>query len=241
MTKSVNNESVKLRATANQHAVEFMLVGAIAIIVVMLFVLLRPTPISKVEIFIASAGIVAIIIGFFKSQEPYFSVEINCNNLIYWHKFGFWRLPRNNLVEAGIPKSIQGEFELELNAVGIKIKDIDEFLLSLSPRLAAKLLIEQRHIFLQAVKMHCENGNCPEDWLIEDSAYCSPSGKKYSGLLAMFGNRMAHFKLATGYDLMLMETVLDRDIWRFANLLNHWKRDPERVLNQLQQSLLRSK
>lgn len=227
----------RFRALSNRHAIEFILVGALAVIVVMVFVLLRPTPINLIEIGIVSAGLVALLLGYLKSQEPYFNLEMNSNSLIYNHKVGYWDLPIENFVEAGIPCAVIGDFELELNAVGIKIKDIDSFLATLSPRLAAKLLIEQRHIFLQAVKMRCENGNCPEEWLIEDTQFISPSGRKFSGLLAMFGNRMAHFKLATGFDLMLPESVLDRDIWRFANLLNHWKRDPERVLHQLQQDL----
>ncbi|CCQ11094.1 hypothetical protein PALB_19680 [Pseudoalteromonas luteoviolacea B = ATCC 29581] len=229
------HNSVQLRANANRFAIEFMIVGGVALVVVMLFVLLRPTSISVVEIFIVSAGLVSLLIGFLKSQEPFYSLTFNVDALLYHHKVGTLTLERLQLVEAGVPNVQAGQFSLELNAVGIKIKDVEAFLNSLAPRLAAKLLIEQRHIFLQAVKMHCENGNCPEEWLIEDTHYIGPQGRKYTGLLAMFGNRMAHFKLATGYDLMMTETVLDRDIWRFANLLNHWRRDPERVLEQLKQ------
>ncbi|MFC3033567.1 DUF2982 domain-containing protein [Pseudoalteromonas fenneropenaei] len=242
MTSPQHKGAVMLRATANRFSIECMLVGAVAVIVVMVFVSLRPTPISILEIAIVSAGLVAIWLGFLKSQEPYFSMSLDTHCLTYQHKFGAWQLPRTNLHSAGVPKVTFDYTELELNAVGIKINNIDEFLIALSPRLAAKLLIEQRHILLQAVKMYCKNGNCPEDWLIEDSEFKSPSGKQYHGLIAMFGNRMAHLRLATEFDLMLPANVLDRDIWQFANLLNHWKRDPERIMEQLhaQQTLPRS-
>lgn len=64
----------KLRATADRNGVEFMLVGAIGLIVIMLFVNLRGTAITIVEIFLASAMLVAIFVGFLKSQQPYFSL-----------------------------------------------------------------------------------------------------------------------------------------------------------------------
>ncbi|GEK09400.1 DUF2982 domain-containing protein [Pseudoalteromonas sp. McH1-7] len=223
----------KLRATANRHGAEFMLVGAIGLVVIMLFVNLRGTPISIIEIFLASAMLVAIFIGFLKSQQPYFSLCFNEQEFSYVHKYGAWSLPIVNFHSSGIPSVQQGIETLELNTVGIKLNDIDAFLINLTPRLAGKLLIEQRHIFLQAVKIHCENGNCPSEWLIEDTSYRSKAGKEYTGLMAMFANRMDNLKTVTGYDLLLPATALDRDIWQFSAMLNRWKLNPKEVVNAL--------
>ncbi|WP_410477289.1 DUF2982 domain-containing protein [Pseudoalteromonas piscicida] len=223
----------KLRATADRNGVEFMLVGAIGLVVIMLFVNLRGTAITIVEIFLASAMLVAIFVGFLKSQQPYFSLYITEQELRYVHKYGAWPLSIVNFHSSGIPKVQQGVETLELNAVGIKLNDIDAFLLNLTPRLAGKLLIEQRHIFLQAVKMHCENGNCPSEWLIEETVFRSKAGKEYTGLMAMFANRMDNLKTVTGYDLLIPATALDRDIWQFSVMLNRWKLNPKEVVKAL--------
>jgi len=49
----------------------------------------------------------------------------------------------------------------------------------------------------------------------------------------MFANRMQHLHTLTGYHLLLPANVLDRDIWDFSNLLNHWKLNPEMVVQEL--------
>jgi hypothetical protein len=233
-------EPVRLRALANRQSIEFMLVGAIALVIIMVFVTLRATPISLLEIALASAAIVAIMLGFLKSQQPYYSIEMSPQRLVYYHKFGEFLLEHHNFHSSGVPSVTQGVETLELNVVGIKLKDIDVFLSDLTPRLAGKLLIEQRNIFLQAVKIHCSNGNCPSEWLIEEANYTSPSGQAYSGLMAMFANRMQNFKTLTGYDLMLPANVLDRDIWQFATVMNRWKLSPEEVVKNLHSELATS-
>ncbi|MBD1582064.1 DUF2982 domain-containing protein [Pseudoalteromonas sp. S16_S37] len=230
------NKQAKIRALANRHSVEFMLVGAISLSVIMLFVALRSTPISIVEILFSAAALLAILLGFLKSQQPYYSLAIDNKEICYIHQFGMWYVQHDNFRSAGVPSVSQGLEILELNAVGIKLKNIDVFLNGLSPRLAGKLLIEQRYIFLQAVKIHCKNGNCPSEWLVEPNDYRSPSGAQYTGLIAMFANRMHNLKTLTGYDLLLPATVLDRDIWHFSTLLNRWKLNPDEVVELLLES-----
>lgn len=224
---------VNLRALANRNSIEFMIVGGVALLVIMLFVSLRATEITVLEIALLTTAISAVILGFFKSQEPFYSFTLSECNLKYNHKYGSWQLKHENIKMVGVP-SIANDFEtLELNAVAIKLNNIDDFLLALSPRLACKLLIEQRHIFLQAVKIHCKNGTCPSEWLVEPSEFRSDSGQTYTGLIAMFANRMSNLHTLTGYHLLLPANVLDRDIWHFSSLLNRWKLNPEMVVQNL--------
>ncbi|NMR24456.1 DUF2982 domain-containing protein [Pseudoalteromonas sp. NEC-BIFX-2020_015] len=217
---------LKLRAQGACHGIEILLVGAFGVIFIMLFNLLRPGEISIVEIFLISMSIAAVFVGFLKTQEPFYSLIIAEQYLRYEHKYGYWALTHANFNHAGIPKTDQTLEKLELNAVGIKLNDTDEFLLQLSPRIAGKLLIEQRHLFMQAVQKHCKNGNCPSEWLSEDNFYTSTNGRNFNGLIAMFANRMRHLQQLTGYDLLLPASVLDRNIWDFCQSLNTWKRNP---------------
>ncbi|MBQ4811995.1 hypothetical protein A7985_16990 [Pseudoalteromonas luteoviolacea] len=232
---------VSLRAQANRHSIEFMLAGAVCLAIIMVFVTLRATPPTILELAFSAAAICSILLGFLKSQQPYFSIELSTEALNYVHKFGVMRVSHANFHSSGVPFVTQGVENLELNAVGIKLNSIDEFLAELTPRLAGKLLIEQRHIFLQAVKIHCANGNCPSEWLIEETSYQSPKGRNYTGLMAMFANRMQNLKTVTGYDLILPANVLDRDIWQFANILNHWKTNPEKVVKDLHDEVATAK
>lgn len=103
---------------------------------------------------------------------------------------------------------------------------MDEFLTGLAPRIAGKLLIEQRHLFMQLIQKNCKNGDCPSEWLVEDTQYRSQNGISYNGLIAMFANRAKHLQLLTGYELLLPASVLDRNIWEFSANLNAWQREP---------------
>lgn len=225
------SDILNIRAHASRHGIEFLLVGGIGLTFIMLFNLLRPGEISIIEIFLASSCIAAIFIGYLKTQEPYFSFTFCEDALIYRHKVGYWQLNRENFHHSGIPKVEQGLEYLELNAVGIKLNNIDEFLMQIQPRIAGRLLIEQRHLFMQVVQKHCKNGDCPSKWLIEDTQYTAPSGQRYKGLIAMFANRTQHLGQLTGYDLLLPANVLDTDIWQFSAYLNRWKLNPNEFIN----------
>jgi hypothetical protein len=218
--------NIKYRAQGARNGAEILIVGAICLVVIMAFNLLRPGEISIIEIFLVSLCIAAIFVGFLKTQEPFYSLVLNESALVYNHKYGSWSLSHHNLHHSGIPKVEEGLEHLELNAIGLKINDVDEFLTRLAPRIAGKLLIEQRHFFMQVVQKHCKNGDCPSEWLVEDTQYTSPKGMRYTGLIAMFANRTKHLQRLTGYDLLLPASALDRDIWAFSANLNTWKREP---------------
>ena len=66
-----SNNVIKFRAQGARNAVEVLAVGAIGLVFIMLFNLLRPGEISILEVFLVSLCIAAIFIGFLKTQEPY--------------------------------------------------------------------------------------------------------------------------------------------------------------------------
>lgn len=221
---------LKYRAQGAKNGIEILIVGSIGLIFIMLFNLLRPGEISIIEIFLVSLCIAAIVIGFFKTQEPFYSIILTEQQLTYQHKFGQWSLSRENFHHSGIPSVDKGFEHLELNAVGIKLNDIDMFLAAIAPRIAGKLLIEQRHYFMQVVQNNCKNGNCPSEWLVEDTHFRSNKGIDYKGLIAMFANRAKHLQLLTGYDLLLPASVIESNIWEFSANLNKWKHNPSQFI-----------
>jgi hypothetical protein len=91
-------------------------------------------------------------------------------------------------------------------------------------------LIEQRNVFILLVQKNCKNGNCPSEWLVEDSHFKSEAGFNYSGLIAMFANRTTLIRQFTGYDILLPASALDKDVQDVCTRLNDWKREPEQFI-----------
>ncbi len=228
-----SDESFKVRAQASRNGSEVLLVSGMALVILVFMIKFKPGPVLLAEIFLLSVALTGIFLGWQKIREPYYSFLINNQDIIYNHRYGYWRIPLENFHSSGIPIVAQGVRSLELNAVGIKLNNWDAFLNNLPPRLASHILVEQRHFVLQAIKGSCHSGSCPDEYLVEDSVYLSPDGKKYTGLLAMFANRMNNLKVMTGYELLIPASVLDRDIWAFSAILNRWKRDPKSTLTGL--------
>ncbi len=228
----------KIRAHSARHGSEILITSAIVLVFLVLFIQFKSADILIAEIFLLSAALVGMLVGYLKLREPFYSIFLDKQKLSYNHKYGWWQLDVDNLQQVGVVSIEQAMQTLELNVVGLSLKREDEFLNKLSPRLAGRLLVEQRHYLLQAIKAYCRDGNeCPPQWLVEDTEYVSQSGQKYTGLLAMFANRMKNLKFLTGYEILIPAAMLDRDIWAFSYLLHRWQRDPANTVVQLQQQL----
>ncbi len=222
----------QIRATTSRYGMETLLLSSLLLVCVMTFNALTDGDISLVEIFLLSTALAGMVLGYFKLKQPFYSLSMSAESLSYHHPYGGWQLPLANFKKAGIPFVINGYDEIPLSVVGIQLYDVDAFLSSLSPRMAAKLLVEQRHWHLAGVKAHCKNGNCPDEWLIECDSFVSDAGIRYTGLLAMFANRMIVMRKLLGYELIIPATALDRDSDEFVYFLMRWQRDPEATVKQ---------
>ncbi|MFY8274109.1 DUF2982 domain-containing protein [Pseudoalteromonas sp. SSDWG2] len=228
----------KIRALGARFGKETLLLSIAGLLVLSLFVQFAPGQVSLVAIFLLTTAIVGIIIGYLKIREPFFSLFLDNQKLSYNHKYGWWQIDVHNIAKVGVPHITVQAQQIDLNVVGITLKDEDAFLKRLSPRLAGRLLVEQRHYLMQAIKAYCQDGKeCPAHWLVEDTEYTSTSGYGYTGLLAMFANRMNNLKFLTGYDILLPASALDRDIWAFSYLLHRWQLDPEHTVATLREEL----
>ncbi|WP_105213350.1 DUF2982 domain-containing protein [Pseudoalteromonas sp. T1lg22] len=231
-------QGAKIRAQGARYGAQTLLISAGVLLVLVAVIKFRPGEVLLAEIFILSASLVGVLVGFLKLREPFYSIYLDKDKLSYNHKYGCWQLAVSNLARVGVVQvHRQGEV-LDLNVIGICLRDEDKFLQRLSPRLAGRLLVEQRHFLMQAIKAYCQDGKeCPPHWLVEDTDYVSEAGCKYTGLLAMFANRMNNLKLLTGYHLLLPAAALDRDIWTFSYMLHRWQQDPELTVSRLRREL----
>ncbi|MDM5129634.1 DUF2982 domain-containing protein [Aeromonas piscicola] len=173
-----------------------------------------------------------IFIGSLKLVEPHFSLSLCHDCLQYHHKYGGWILKWRNIQRIDQPRIHLGWDLVALPYIGLKIKDYDDFLTLITPRLAVRLLTEQRAVLLQALRSErqdCANGGCGDAFqgggLLEESHFRSPSGQRYEGVIAMLANRMTRLRDLLGYDLLVPDNSLDRDPAEFVRLLLQYQRE----------------
>ncbi|WP_348686373.1 DUF2982 domain-containing protein [Aeromonas bestiarum] len=178
------------------------------------------------------AGLMMIFIGSLKLVEPHFSLSLCHDCLQYHHKYGGWILKWRNIQRIDQPRIHLGWDLVALPYIGLKIKDYDDFLTLITPRLAVRLLTEQRAVLLQALRSErqdCASGGCGDafqgEGLLEESHFCSPSGQRYEGVIAMLANRMTRLRDLLGYDLLVPDNSLDRDPAEFVRLLHQYQRE----------------
>lgn len=178
------------------------------------------------------AGLMMIFIGSLKLVEPHVSLSLCHDCLQYHHKYGGWILKWRNIQRIDQPRIHLGWDLVPLPYIGLKIKDYDDFLTLITPRLAVRLLTEQRSVLLQALRneqQDCPSGTCGGallgEGLLEESRFRSSSGQRYEGVIAMLANRMTRLRELLGYDLLVPDNSLDRDPAEFIRLLHQYQRE----------------
>ena len=172
-----------------------------------------------VVVFLFLAAMVTTLFGVLKLREPQFSLTLSAKHLHFHHKVGGWSLHWSNVIRVDQPRLSRGIDMVDLPYIGLKIRDYDEFLPLMTPRLAVHLLTEQRPLLSLALRYGAISRHDLQDWLIEDSQFRSANGQQYTGIIAMLGHRMGHLRDLYGYDLLIHESSLDRDAAEFVSLL----------------------
>ncbi len=218
MSGSDDNDLIQIRATSKRNGVTSVIIGLVGLLVAVLLLTLLPKSAYLVGIFAASASIVSLLIGWFKIREPDYSIEISRDTIFYRHRHGQWQVDWNNVHRIDTPKIHSGIEHKALGMVGIRLKDYQPLLDSISPRLATNLLLEQRPLLLQGDN-NCNTGACYSATLIEDDVHKLPDGKVIKGIKAMLANRMEKLRNNLGFDLFISAAEIDRDTEQFVTLL----------------------
>ena len=160
--------------------------------------------------------LLAIFVGYSKMTEPFYAVELNAQGVCYHHRRGSWLLPWQAFSFARVPSL---DDVGELNFVGFKVTRYDEFLAHLPLRLAVRLLIEQRHLFIAALRQNCPTGTCPSTMMLETADFYL-GAKRYHGVLAMFAYRMQHLSRLLDADLLIPADSLPVPPAEFCRMVN---------------------
>lgn len=219
---------IKISANAHKYGGEFLVAGGVVLIAVLLVVKFKPDPVSIFDFAVIVASLFAMLIGYFKLSEPRYNLVLSKNGLVFYHRYGKVRISRKNIASIGQVQISNDRQLLELPCLGLKLKSLSPLIKRMPPRLALKLIMEQRSWLMAGIKIKWPTGNVPEDWLIEESKYHDKFNT--NGLLAMLTHRLEHFDTLFGYHFLISYNYFDRSAEEFENLLQHWLRDPEKTI-----------
>lgn len=197
----------------------FVLLSSAVITLLLLILLLALAPELTTEqgwVVIFILLLLAIFVGYSKLTEPFYAVELCPQGVRYHHRRGSWLLPWQAFSYVRVPTLAE---QGELRFVGFKVTDYDSFLEALPLRLAVKLLVEQRHLLLAALRHNCPSGTCASSFLLEHTEFSSKK-QHYSGVQAMFAHRMQHLSLLLGAELFIPVQVLPVDAAEFCRTVN---------------------
>ena len=216
----MQSDVIEIKADAKRNGFTTFLFGISGLAVSLGLIAILPTQFQISVIFLISASIVTMVIGWFKIREPYFSMQLSIESIYYEHRHGKWTLNWDNIHRVGIPRVHNGLEHKPLAMVGIRLKNYAPLLKSISPRLATNLLMEQRPLLLQN-KDDCASGTCYSQSLIESDNFKDEQGQVYKGISAMLANRMTTLRRQLGYDLFISSGELDRTAEDFVALMNN--------------------
>lgn len=223
----INDDIIFIRATSKRNGLTSILIGVAGLALASALLSILPKSAFLAGIFLLSASLVALLIGWFKLREPEHSLELTKQEILYRHRHGSWHLDWDNVQRIDTPKIAKGLEQAELGMVGIKLKDYRPVLDSISPRLVTNLLLEQRPLLLQSAT--CTSGTCYSADMLEDDKFKFADGTVITGIKAMMANRMKKLRELLGYDLYISAAELDRSADDFVGLL---KRCQSQVLVQ---------
>tara|TARA_R110002126_G_scaffold43475_21_gene124613 strand:- start:4524 stop:5138 length:615 start_codon:yes stop_codon:yes gene_type:complete len=148
------------------------------------------------------AALMAIFLGFAKLAEPRHFLKCDEQGVHYFHRYGSWLLPWHSFQFCAVPELEQQE----LSFIGFKVTDYDVVLQPLRLRLAVRLMTEQRPLFMSAVKQSCAGGQCASELLAEKDTFNSGQ-QRYTGIKAVFAQRMQRLAQASGFDLFVSSSL----------------------------------
>ena len=223
-------QKLKISAKAHKYGGEFLVAGGIIFIATLLIVKLKPEPVTLFDLAVLIAALFAMLLGYLKLSEPRYNLVLSKNAITFIHRYGKVRIARKNIVSIGQVSIADNGQSLDLPCLGLKLKTLPALISRVPPRLAYKLIVEQRNWLMAGIKIKWPMGNVPDDWLIEPHEYRVKFAT--NGLLAMLSHRLEHFEQLYGFHFLISYNYFDRSEDEFNNLLQHWLRDPEQTIEK---------
>ncbi len=215
---------INIKAQSSHHALFLMLLATVILVIALLFSQHYPQKNQLVFIFIYLTSLVIFITGLAKYIQPQFSLTLSPKGIIYQHNSGSWLLDWRQVQRIASVKESYGITQLHLPYIGIKLVNLSPLAKQISPRLANRLIHEQRPLIAMAIKLQLLNF---EQSQLNFEPFILACGAKVKGPLAAFLHHSSVLYRAFGYHLYIPESALDRELSEFAQLLTECKQSSE--------------
>lgn len=212
---------INIKAQSNHHATFLMLTAFIITVVSFIFSQGYWRQFQLVIIFIYLCALVIFITGLAKYLEPQYSLSINPNGIKYQHRYGHWQIDWPDIQRISLINETYGLTNIQLPYIGIRLKQLPLLADHISPRLANRLIHEQKPLLAFAIKMHYLT---IEESILNFDPFILPSGEILKGPLAAFLHHSTVLNKALGFHLFLPETAIDRELNEFCTLLSQCMR-----------------
>ncbi|KGJ91869.1 DUF2982 domain-containing protein [Colwellia psychrerythraea] len=216
---------IKIKAQGNHHALFLMLLAVILFIITLTISQGYWRQFQLVITFLYLAELVLFITGLAKYLQPRYSLCLNPIGIKYQHSYGQWQLDWQQIQRISLMNETLGLTQIRLPYIGIRLIELSTLANTISPRLANRLIHEQRPLLALAIKLKFLT---LEQSQINFSPFLLPSGEVLKGPLAAFMHHTSVLHKALGYHLFIPETALDRELNEFCSLLNQCKRSSEK-------------
>ena len=207
---------INIKAKANQHSVFLMLLAVIIFIITLIVSQYYWRSHRLILIFIYLLTLVIMFIGLSKRSEPRVSFQLTPQRIQYHHRHGNWTLNWQQIQNINTIKEVVGLTTVTLPYIGIQLKSVDALAEQISPRLANRLIHEQRPLLSFSVKQHLLS---LEETQLNFNPFTLESGKIIKGPLAAFLHHCQVLHKGLGYHLYIPESSTDREIDAFCQLL----------------------
>jgi hypothetical protein len=170
-------------------------------------------------------AMVTLFIGLLKYSEPQHSFILTPKKFIYAHRYGQWQLSWQQISYIKQVSETQGFEYHQLPYIGIRVKNIADIAANISPRLASRLIHEQKPLLAFCLRHHfitLEQATINfERFIIFNNKNETHNTTTITGPVAAFLHHSTTLQQALGYHLYLPESALDRDIDDFVGLLKN--------------------
>lgn len=209
-------DKLQYRAATAKGGVKTLLCSGAALLLWLLLLLLWPSLLhSSAWVLLLMCCLLGLVAGYAKLTEPLYVVELDPHGFCYVHHKGRWFIPWHGFSFIAVPE-LAGQ---SLAYVGVKLRNYEDFLNQLQPRLAVHLMIEQRHLLIAALSSNCPSGTCPTELMVELGEFRGPN-RSYKGAIAMFARRMQLLRQLTGFDLFIPMSAIGSEPADFCRKVN---------------------
>ena len=214
--------SCQLIASANQkHRALLLWLGALILLGSVLAGQLWLVVIKTQLMLVSVSGIVLMTIGLSRYLEPANSLSVESESLRYFHRYGQWSVSWHTVQRIFVPSFHYQLERQDIPFIGIKLNQIEQIANQVFPRLASRLLHEQRAILVLAVQ---QGDITMEQAQLNFSPFKMTQGYELTGPIAAWMHQMHALHQAYGAHLFIPLNCIEQSSDELIKLLEQYRR-----------------